>query len=189
MALKSYRRLDTDSRFLKGVLLEAKTSNFRREEREEAEHAAATEIDSRLSTTFDAYAPDYPPVVRLLADLIGSATILEWLALTGDFGPEGAGARKPSYLLKKAEAIFEDLIAHRRGLLLADGGYHPLYPSPDVLPTIAAGEARPLTVHPGLAWGQMAQPQMSDAEKRAWDVNRGRRAFDDEAALAGAYGL
>jgi hypothetical protein len=182
MALKSYRRLATNSRFLKGIGIESRLSDVLREDRLEAENQAAVEIDLTLATTFSEADP--PAAIRLVADLLGSAIVLEYVALDKNFGEDGELARKPKYLRDKAEKILADLRAHVIGI---PGS--ALYPVPDILPTVAAGEAKPITIHPGLAWGQMAQPRMTDEEKNAIDPERGRRAYDEEASLAGAYGL
>ena len=78
---------------------------------------------------------------------------------------------------------------HKIGIQNTDGTWNALYPQPGILPTVGVGEAKALTVDPGLAWGQMAQPVATDAELRMLDADRARRAFDIEAAHAGAYGV
>jgi hypothetical protein len=187
VAIKSYRSLASNSRFLKGIAFDSGSSNLTNEDRVEAENDAAQEIDRELATTFST--TDTPGVVRLLADLLGSAFILDYLALSKNFGEEGEGARKPKYLRDRAAKIIEDLRAHAIGIQNPDGSWNALYPQPNVLPSIEEGEAQPVTVDRGLSWGQMAPPAMSDNEKRALDTERGRRADEQEAALAGAYGL
>lgn len=187
MAQRSYRRLESNGRFLKGTGIESQATDILREEGREAEDMAAMEIDAALGTRFTEGSE--PPLIRLLADLIGSAYVLEFAAFGSSFGKDGEGTRKPDYLRRKAQQILDDLREHKTGLLLADGTYHALYPAPDVLPLAAEGPAKALTVDSGLTWGQMAQPTMSDAEKDAMDAERGRRTGDLEAAYAGAYGL
>lgn len=187
MALRSYRDLTSGSRYLRGVAFNAGASNLRDGEREEAEHQATVEIDAALATSFTSGAA--PAIVRLLGDLLGSAIVLEWLALQSNFGEDGEGARKPSYLRSKAKAILEDLRAHKIGIQNDDGTWNALYPQPGVLPTIEVGAAKQITIDPGLTWGQMAQPVISQAEANALDPERVRRSTEAEAAYAGAYGV
>lgn len=187
MAVKSYRSLASNSRFLKGIAFDSASSTLTSEDRIDAENEAAQEIDRELATTFST--SDTPAVVRLLADLLGSAYVLDYLALAKNFGEDGEGARKPKYLRERAAKIIADLRAHAIGIQNADGSWNALYPSPTVLPAIVEGEAQPLTVARGLTWGQMAPPALSDVEARAMDPERGRRVDEQEASLAGAYGL
>lgn len=189
MAFRTYRSLATNSRFLRGVAFDSGQSNLQKEDRQEAEDQAATEIDTALGKSF-ATGASTPPLIRVLGDLIGSAIVLEYIALGGNFGgQEAEGAKKPEWLRGKAMKIIEDLRAHTIGIQNADGSWDPAYPQPSVLPLISVGGAKNLTIDAGLTWGQMAQGQMTDDEKLALDPTRGRRANDLEAALAGAYGL
>lgn len=188
MAARSYRSLATNSRFLRGVSFDSGQSGLTKEDRVEAEDQAATEIDAALGTTFSTTST--PALIRLLADLIGSAIVLEFAALGVSFGGDGAeGAKKPEWLRGKALKIIEDLREHRIGIQHPDGSWDGLYPQPSVLPTIGVGAAKNLTVDPGLTWGQMAQGRMTDAEKLEIDPNRERRPNDLESSYAGAYGL
>lgn len=189
MALRSYRSLATNSRYLHGIVFDSGESNLAKEDRLDAEDQAATEIDTALGKSFSTGA-NTPPLVRVLADLIGSAIVLEYRALSTNFGGENAeGARKPEWLRKKAKQVLDDLRAHTVGIQNVDGTWDASYPQPSILPTIGVGAAKNITVDAGLTWGQMAQGQMTDAEKTSLDPERGRRANDLEAALAGAYGL
>lgn len=185
---KSYRSLATNSRFLRGISFGGEDTDLTPEDATEAENLAAYEIDRELGTTFST-GESAPPVIRLLADMLGSAWVLDWLALAGNFGEEGEGAKKPEYLRSKARGIFEDLRAHKVGIQNTDGTWNALYPQPDILPTISEGGARPITIDVGLAWGQMAQPVMNDDERSALDPERARRADEAEASIAGSYGL
>lgn len=187
MAIKSYRSLASNSRFLKGIAFDTQSSSLTSDDRIEAENDAAEEIERELCKTFSTSST--PGVIRLLADLLGSAFILDYLALAKNFGEEGEGARKPKYLRERAARIFEDLRSHKIGIQNPDGSWDALYPAPGVLPTIAEGEAQPVTVARGLTWGQMAPPTLSDGEARAMGEERGRRADEQEASVAGAYGL
>lgn len=187
-AVASYRTLGTNSRYLRSVAFDAGPSGLTADDRKDAERQAAVEIEMRLARAFSA-PPNTPPVISLLGDLLGSAILFEYMALSLSFGKDGEGARKPDFLRKKADKIFEDLRAHKIGVQNLDGSFDALYPSPSVLPLVALGDAKNITVDPGLTWGQMAQGVITDDEKRALDDSRGRRANDLEAALAGAYGV
>lgn len=188
MASKTYRSLATNSRFLKGIAFDHPSSQLTAEDRVDAENEAAFEIDRELGTTFTP--SSVPPLVRLLGDLLGSAYILDYLALAKNFGADDEGARKPKYLRERATKIFADLRAHKIGIQNEDGTWNALYPAPSILPTIGVGEANPVTVAQGLTWGQMAPPTLSQGDSDAMDgADRGRRADEQEAALAGAYGL
>lgn len=185
---KTYRTLASNSRFIRGLGIDAADSEIPKQERIDAEDLAAIEIDSALCKTFDVY-PDAPPIVQLLGELLGSAFLYEFLALEGDFGEEGEARFKPEYLRKKADQILADLREHKRGIQAIDGTFDSDYPQPALLPKIKAGASKPITIDPGLAWGEMAQPVMSDAEKTALDTTRARRSDEAVAALAGAYGI
>jgi hypothetical protein len=186
--MKSYRPLATNSRFLRGIAFESTESNLKTEDRIEAENLAAVEIDSALSTTFTV-APNAPPVIALLGDLLGSAYLYEFIALQGNLGEKGEATNKPVYLRKKAQQIIDDLRAHKIGVQNIDGSWNSRYPQPSVLPLCTVGAAKNVSIDAGLTWGQMAQGRMSDDEKRQLDPNRDRRPNEMEAALAGAYGL
>lgn len=185
----SYRQLATNSRFLRGAAFTSGDSVLHEADRKEAELQAAVEIETGLGCQFTA-APDAPPIIALLGDLIGSAVIFEYLAISANMGKDESATNKPTYLRKKAQQILDDLRAHKIGVQAADGSYpYPLYPAPSVLPLIGLGEAKNITIDAGLAWGQMAQGKMTSEEKEALDTTRDRRAFDLEASFAGAYGL
>lgn len=187
MALRSYRSLATNSRFLRGLAFDSAGSNLSKDDRVSAEDQAATEIDAALGTTFST--SDTPPVVRLVADLLGSAIVLEYVAIAANFGEKGEGARKPDWLREKAKQILDDLRAHKIGIQNSDGTWNSLYPQPSVLPTIGVGAVRNITIDSGLTWGQMAQGAMTQDEQALYTPDRDRRPNDLEAAMAGAYGL
>lgn len=187
MALRSYRSLATNSRFLRGLAFDAGGSTLTKDDRQSAEDQAATEIDTALGKSFSTTST--PALIRVLADLIGSAIVLEYVALSGSFGEGGEGAKKPEWLRAKAKQILEDLRAHKVGIQNPDGTWDSAYPQPSVLPTIGVGGAKNITIDAGLSWGQMAQGQMTVEEKQALDPQRDRRSNDLEASLAGSYGL
>lgn len=188
MADKVYRPLATNTRYLRGVAFESGESQMTKDDVLPAQTQATVEIDTALGKTFTVWAGT-PPLVALLADLIGSAVILEWVALPKNFGEKGEGVFKPDYLRKKAQQIFDDLRSHTIGILNVDGTWDPLYPQPSVLSFAAIGEAKNITVDPGLTWGQMAQGGITTAEKQYLDPTRDRRANELEAAYAGRYGV
>lgn len=185
----SYRSLSSNSRFLRGTAFDSGESVLTSDDRASAELQAAVEIESGLGQTFTA-APNAPPIIALIADLLGSAVILEFVALANNLGKDGEGAKKPEWLRKKAAQIIADLRAHKIGVAAADGSYpFPNYPAPSILPTVGLGAAKNISIDAGLQWGQMAQGRITDDEKAELDPTRGRNAMDAEAALAGAYGL
>lgn len=187
MASRSYRRLSANQRYLRGISWNAADSDVTDQERVDAEDVAATEIDHALGKQFSTSDPQ--PIIRLLADLLGSAYMLEYVSSGPDMGERGESRYKPDYLREKAQQIIDDLRSHKAGIQAADGTWDADYPQPDILPTVLEGASRALTIDVGLAWGQMAQPKMTDAEKTDLDTTRGRRSDEMVSALAGAYGV
>ena len=185
MANKSYRELVANRRYLRGYSLGPEEMD---EERVEAENDAAAQIDAVLGKTFSTTST--PAVIRLVADLLGSANLLDYVAFAKDFGADGEVTYKSGFLRTKAQAILDDLRAHKLGILNPDGTWDSLYPAADVLPFAALGEAKPVTIVPWLSWGQMAQPKGTEEERSALDGDTRERYSDPlEAALAGAYGI
>lgn len=188
MADKVYRTLATNTRYLRGIAFESGQSQLTKDDLTPAQNQAAVEIDAALGKTFSAW-PNTPPLVALLADLIGSSVILEYVAVGGNFGEKGEAKFKPDWLRKKAAKIIEDLRSHAIGILNIDGSYDALYPQPSVLPLASVGDAKNITIDAGLTWGQMAQGGMTNAERLELDPTRERRASEMEASYAGRYGV
>lgn len=185
---KCYRSLATNTRYLRGIAFESGQSQLTKDDLVPAQHQAAVEIDAALGKTFGVW-PNTPPLVALIADLIGSAVILEYVAVGGNFGEKGEARFKPDWLRKKATQILEDLREHKVGILNLDGTYDSLYPQPSVLSMASVGDAKNIAIDAGLTWGQMAPGGMTNAERLELDPTRERRATELEAAYAGRYGV
>jgi len=183
----SYRTLDANRRYLRGLALGGQMGVLDNDERKDAEQKAAAEIETRLGKTFSTSST--PQIIRHLADLLGSAYLMEFAASDADYGSEdGDGERKSKALRKEALAYFDALRAGSIGIINPDDTWDGTYPQPQIRPTITVSEAKPVTILPTVSWGNMASPRPTEDEADAVDSDtRERRADADESSNSGDY--